>query len=321
MSRAKKPPAPAIPSAPSRGAAPAAARAAAPAAGPSVRPCRIGPLEVGPGRAPLLIAGPCVIEGLEHALKHAERLRDIAAQAGFAFVYKSSFDKANRTSLSSFRGPGLKAGLKVLAEVRRKVGVPVLTDFHTEEQAGPVGEVVDVLQVPAFLCRQTDLLVAAAKTGKAVNVKKGQFLAPENMAPLVEKLEGSGCQDILLTERGVTFGYGHLVVDFRALPVMRRMGHPVIFDGTHSVQTPGALGDRTGGDRRMVPTLVRAAVAAGADGLLIEVHNNPEKALSDGAQSLYPEQFDQLMAELRVIAPVLGRSLPLARVPAAEGPR
>lgn len=248
--------------------------------------CRIGPLSVGSGQAPLLIAGPCVIEGREHALRHAERLRDIARQAGFQFVYKSSFDKANRTSLSSFRGPGLEAGLQILAEVRREVGVPVLTDFHTEEQAAPVGAVVDVLQVPAFLCRQTDLLVAAARTGKAVNVKKGQFLAPEAMAPLVEKLRQSGCQDVLLTERGVTFGYGHLVVDFRALPVMRRMGCPVIFDGTHSVQRPGGLGTKSGGDRSEVPALVRAAAAVGVDGLFLEVHEDPDHAPSDGPNML-----------------------------------
>jgi 2-dehydro-3-deoxyphosphooctonate aldolase (KDO 8-P synthase) len=239
----------------------------------AVAPCRIGPLTVGPGHAPLLIAGPCVIEGREHALRHAASLQKVAKAAGFSFVYKSSFDKANRTSLSSFRGPGLDAGLAVLAEVRRELGVPVLTDFHSEEQAAPVGAVVDVLQVPAFLCRQTDLLVAAAKTGKAVNVKKGQFLAPENMKPLVEKLEGSGCRDILLTERGVTFGYGHLVVDFRALPVMRALGHPVVFDG-----------------------LVRAAAAVGIDGLFLEVHEDPDKAPSDGPNMLALETLAPLLA-------------------------
>ncbi|MFM8981190.1 MAG: 3-deoxy-8-phosphooctulonate synthase [Planctomycetia bacterium] len=266
----------------------------------------MGPLTVGPGQPPLLIAGPCVIEGREHALRHAERLRDIAAGAGFSFVYKSSFDKANRTSLRSFRGPGLAAGLKVLAEVRKKVGVPVLTDFHSAEQAAPVGEVVDVLQVPAFLCRQTDLLVAAARTGKAVNVKKGQFLAPENMAPLVEKLEGSGCRDILLTERGVTFGYGHLVVDFRALPVMRRMGHPVIFDGTHSVQRPGGLGTKSGGDRSEVPALVRAAAAVGVDGFFLEVHEDPDRAPSDGPNMLALPTLAPLLATLRRIREVAG---------------
>jgi 2-dehydro-3-deoxyphosphooctonate aldolase (KDO 8-P synthase) len=252
-----------------------------------------------------LIAGPCVIEGQEHALRMAESLREVAHGAGFSFVYKSSFDKANRTSLTSFRGPGLKAGLKVLAEVKKRVGVPVLTDFHTEEQAAPVGEVVDVLQVPAFLCRQTDLLIAAAKTGKAVNVKKGQFLAPENMKPLVEKLEGSGCRDILLTERGVTFGYGHLVVDFRALPVMRAMGHPVIFDGTHSVQRPGGLGTKSGGDRREVPSLVRAAAAVGIDGLFLEVHEDPDHAPSDGPNMLHLATLAPLLATVQRIRAAL----------------
>jgi 2-dehydro-3-deoxyphosphooctonate aldolase (KDO 8-P synthase) len=267
----------------------------------AVAPCRIGPLTVGPGHAPLLIAGPCVIEGREHALRHAAALQKVAKAAGFSFVYKSSFDKANRTSLTSFRGPGLDAGLQVLAEVRRELGVPVLTDFHAEEQAAPVGAVVDVLQVPAFLCRQTDLLVAAAKTGKAVNVKKGQFLAPENMKPLVEKLEGSGCRDILLTERGVTFGYGHLVVDFRALPVMRALGHPVIFDGTHSVQRPGGLGTKSGGDRTEVPGLVRAAVAVGIDGLFLEVHEDPDKAPSDGPNMLALPTLAPLLATVQRI--------------------
>ena len=193
----------------------------------------------------------------------------------------------------------------MLAEVKKKLGVPVLTDFHTEEQAGPVGDVVDVLQVPAFLCRQTDLLIAAAKTGKAVNVKKGQFLAPENMKPLVEKLEGSGCQDILLTERGVTFGYGHLVVDFRALPVMRRMGHPVIFDGTHSVQRPGGLGTKSGGDRTEVPALVRAAAAVGVDGFFLEVHEDPDHAPSDGPNMLVLSTLAPLLETIQRVRAAL----------------
>jgi 2-dehydro-3-deoxyphosphooctonate aldolase (KDO 8-P synthase) len=272
----------------------------------AVAPCRIGPLTVGPGHPPLLIAGPCAIEGRDHALKHAEKIRDVAKKAGFSFVYKSSFDKANRTSLRSFRGPGLEKGLAILADVRREIGVPVLTDFHSEEQAAPVGAVVDVLQVPAFLCRQTDLLVAAAKTGKAVNVKKGQFLAPENMAPLVAKLEGSGCTDILLTERGVTFGYGHLVVDFRSLPVMRRMGHPVVFDGTHSVQRPGGLGTKSGGDRTEVPGLVRAAAAVGVDGLFLEVHEDPDHAPSDGPNMLALATLAPLLATVQRIREAAG---------------
>ena len=272
----------------------------------AVTPCRIGSFEVGPGRPPLLIAGPCAIEGRDHALRHAEKLRDVAQRTGFSFVYKSSFDKANRTSLTSFRGPGLEQGLAILADVRREVGVPVLTDFHSEEQAAPVGRVVDVLQVPAFLCRQTDLLVAAARTGKAVNVKKGQFLAPENMGPLVEKLRGSGCKDILLTERGVTFGYGHLVVDFRALPVMRGLGHPVVFDGTHSVQRPGGLGTKSGGDRTEVPGLVRAAAAVGVDGLFLEVHEDPDHAPSDGPNMLALTTLEPLLTTVQRIRTASG---------------
>ncbi len=269
-------------------------------------PCRVGPLRVGDGGAPLLIAGPCVIESREMALRHAERLRDVASAHDFAFVFKSSFDKANRTSVSGYRGPGLVEGLKVLAEVRREVGVPVLTDFHSIEQAAPVGEVVDVLQVPAFLCRQTDLLVAAAQTGKAVNVKKGQFLSPENMQGVVGKLHEAGCKDILLTERGATFGYGTLVVDFRGLPVMRAMGHPVIFDGTHSVQRPGGLGDRSGGDRREVPYLVRAAAAVGVDGFFLEVHEEPEKAKSDGPNQLVLATVGDLLKQIQAVRAALG---------------
>ena len=266
-----------------------------------VRPCRVGDLEVGTGKRPFLIAGPCVIESREMALRHAERLRDVARDVGFDFCFKSSFDKANRTSLDGFRGPGLEDGLSILGEVRREVGVPVLTDFHTIDQAAPVGEVVDVLQVPAFLCRQTDLLVAAAKTGKAVNVKKGQFLAPENMAPVVDKLERSGCEGLLLTERGATFGYGALVVDFRSLPVMRGLGHPVIFDATHSVQRPGGLGDRSGGDRTEVPALARAAIAVGTDGLFMEVHEDPDQAKSDGPNQLVLETLPALLWSLKRI--------------------
>jgi 2-dehydro-3-deoxyphosphooctonate aldolase (KDO 8-P synthase) len=271
-----------------------------------VTPCRVGPHQVGDGQPPLLIAGPCVIEGRDMALRHAERLRDLATPLGWSYCFKASYDKANRTSLDAFRGPGLEAGLRILAEVRREVGVPVLTDFHAADQAAPVGEVVDVLQVPAFLCRQTDLLVAAARTGKAVNVKKGQFLAPEAMQPVVEKLEGSGCHDILLTERGATFGYGNLVVDFRALPLMRRLGHPVVFDATHSVQRPGGLGDRSGGDRTEAPGLARAAMAVGVDGLFMEVHEDPDRALSDGPNQLVLGTLGPLLERLMAIREAAG---------------
>jgi 2-dehydro-3-deoxyphosphooctonate aldolase (KDO 8-P synthase) len=271
-----------------------------------VLPCRVGPHAVGDGGPTLLIAGPCVIESRDSALRHAERLKRVAEATGFRYCFKSSFDKANRTSVSSFRGPGLDEGLDVLARVRREVGVPVLTDFHSAEQATPVGEVVDVLQVPAFLCRQTDLLVAAAKTGKAVNVKKGQFLAPEQMANVVEKLREGGCRDILLTERGVSFGYGTLVVDFRSLPIMRALGHPVVFDGTHSVQRPGGLGNRTGGDRREVPALLRAAAAVGVDAFFVEVHEDPDRAKSDGPNSLELATLEPILRSLQAIRRALG---------------
>jgi 2-dehydro-3-deoxyphosphooctonate aldolase (KDO 8-P synthase) len=273
----------------------------------TITPCRIGNLVVGDGHAPLLIAGPCVIESRDSALRHAERIRDMGRTAGFQVVFKSSFDKANRTSLSGFRGPGLDAGLAVLAEVRREIGVPVLTDFHEAAQAAPVAEVCDVLQVPAFLCRQTDLLIAAARTGKAVNVKKGQFLAPEQMRPVVEKIVASGCQDLLLTERGVTFGYGALVVDFRSLPVLRGLGHPVVFDGTHSVQRPGGLGDRSGGDRTEVPALVRAAAAVGVDGFFLEMHEDPDRGLSDGPNMLALDTVPALLATIQRLRAAVAR--------------
>jgi len=271
----------------------------------TVTPCRVGDHVIGDGHAPLLIAGPCVIEGRETVLKHAEAIRDIAQAAGFTYCFKASFDKANRTSIDSYRGPGLEEGLEILAEARREVGVPVLTDFHTPEQAAAVGEVVDILQVPAFLCRQTDLLLAAAKTGKAVNVKKGQFLAPEAMAPVVAKMRAGGCEDLLLTERGATFGYGNLVVDFRSLPIMRRMGHPVVFDATHSVQRPGGLGTKSGGDRTEVPYLARAAAAVGVDGFFMEVHEDPDNALSDGPNMVPLTELRALLDSLQRIRAAL----------------
>ncbi len=272
-----------------------------------ITPCRVGAENVGPGERPLLIAGPCVIEGRDMALRHAERIRAIAEGAGFQYCFKSSFDKANRTSIHSFRGPGIDEGLDVLAQVRRETGVRVLTDFHSADQAPAVGEVVDILQVPAFLCRQTDMLVAAAKTGKAVNVKKGQFLAPENMRPVVQKLEESGCKDVLLTERGASFGYGNLVVDFRSLPMMRAMGHPVVFDGTHSVQRPSALGDKSGGDRTEVPGLVRAAAAVGVDGFFMEVHEDPDNAKSDGPNMIVLDQLEPLLHSIKGIRVATGQ--------------
>jgi 2-dehydro-3-deoxyphosphooctonate aldolase (KDO 8-P synthase) len=258
----------------------------------------VGNVLVGEGQPLHWIAGPCVIESRDHALRHATRLRDVAKRVGVTFTYKSSYDKANRSSGKSFRGIGVDEGLDVLAAVKKEVGVPVLTDFHLPSEAAPAAEVVDVLQVPAFLCRQTDMLLAAAATGKAVNVKKGQFLAPEDMKNVVGKLREGGAKDVLLTERGVSFGYGALVVDFRSLPTMRALGHPVVFDATHSVQRPGGLGDRSGGDRREVPALARAAVAVGVDALFTEVHEDPDRAPSDGPNMLALDGVEVLLRRL-----------------------
>ena len=249
-----------------------------------VTPCRIANINVGPDTPPLLIAGTCVIESRDSALRHAERIRDMTSKAGFSFAYKSSFDKANRTSIDSFRGPGIDEGLAILADVKKEIGVAVLTDVHESAQVASVAQVVDVLQIPAFLCRQTDLLVASAKSGVAVNVKKGQFMAPLDMTSVVGKLRDAGGENIMLTERGTTFGYGHLVVDMRSLVSMRTLGHPVIFDGTHSVQRPGGLGSKSGGDRTEVPPLVRAATAVGVDGYFMEMHEDPDKGSLRWAQ-------------------------------------
>jgi 2-dehydro-3-deoxyphosphooctonate aldolase (KDO 8-P synthase) len=254
----------------------------------------------GGGEPLLFIAGPDVIESEEHALRMACALRDIAEQRGIPLVFKSSFDKANRTSVDSPRGPGLKEGLRVLARVKEETGLPVTTDFHLPDQAEPVAEVVDLLQVPAFLCRQTDMLVAAGRTGRPVNIKKGQFISPGQARHAVEKVRSTGNQKAMVTERGATFGYGNLVVDFRNLPRMREMGFPVCFDATHSVQLPGGEGDRSGGEREFIAHLARAAVAVGVDALFFEVHDEPEKALCDGPNQLYlssfPEFVDTLLA-------------------------
>ena len=248
-----------------------------------------------------LIAGPCVIESRDHALFMASQLRDLADSRGIPFIYKSSFDKANRTALSSYRGIAMDEGLDILAEIRTKLGVPVLTDVHESWQCKPVGEAVAVLQIPAFLCRQTDLLLAAAATGRAVNLKKGQFLAPWDLGNAVDKMravEGRG--PLWVTERGTTFGYGQLVVDFQTWPYLRKTGCPVIFDATHSVQKPGALGTATGGAREMIPTLARAAATA-VDGFFFEVHDCPEKALSDGPNAMRLEEFGTLLDQLLAI--------------------
>jgi len=248
-----------------------------------------------------LIAGPCALESRAHALEMAEALKDIAAKAGLGLVYKSSFDKANRTSARSARGIGLAEALPIFAEIKDRFGLPVVTDVHEPEQCAAVAEAVDVLQIPAFLCRQTDLLVAAAKTGKVVNVKKGQFLAPWDMKHVVAKLVGAGNPKVLVTERGVSFGYNTLVSDMRALPILAETGAPVIFDATHSVQQPGGQGAQSGGERRFVPVLARAAVAVGVAGLFIETHQDPDRAPSDGPNMLPLRDLPALLAELMEI--------------------
>ena len=245
-----------------------------------------------------LIAGPCVLESRAHAFEMASALKDIAARRGVGFVYKTSFDKANRTSRNSARGVGLDKALSIFAELREKLGVPLLTDVHEPGQCAAVAEVVDVLQIPAFLCRQTDLLIAAAKTGRAINVKKGQFLAPWDVANVVEKITGAGNRNVLVTERGVSFGYNTLVSDMRALPVLAKIGAPVIFDATHSVQQPGGQGATSGGERAFVPALARAAVAVGVAGIFIETHQDPDKAPSDGPNMIPLKDMEPLLERL-----------------------
>ena len=258
----------------------------------------IGKANFGNGLPLSLMAGPCVLESRAHALETATALKEIAERLGFGLVYKSSFDKANRTSAGSARGLGLNEALPIFAEVKEVTGLPIVTDVHEPEQCAAVAEAVDLLQIPAFLCRQTDLLVAAAKTGKAVNVKKGQFLAPWDMRHVVDKVVGAGNPNVLITERGVSFGYNTLVSDMRALPVLAETGAPVIFDATHSVQQPGGQGGTSGGERRFVPVLARAATAVGVAGLFIETHQDPDKAPSDGPNLVPIKELEPLMSEL-----------------------
>ena len=245
-----------------------------------------------------IIAGPCVIESREHTLETAHELKEIAAKLGIGLVYKSSFDKANRTSGSAYRGVDVDTGLSILAEVRQSVGLPVLTDVHSAEQCHRAAQVVDILQIPAFLCRQTDLLIAAARTGKAVNVKKGQFLAPWDMQNVLDKFLQEGHKDVMLCERGASFGYNTLVTDMRSLPIMKRTGQPVIFDATHSVQQPGGQGASSGGQREFVTTLAKAAVSIGVAGIFFETHQNPEKAPSDGPNMIYLKDFYSIIKVL-----------------------
>lgn len=271
-----------------------------------VHEVQVGPGVTVGGNAPVaLIAGPCVIESRDHALRLAEQISRIAQKSGMPYIFKASYDKANRSSGRSYRGPGLEEGLAVLGEIRTLLGLPVLTDVHTEEQITVAASVVDVLQIPAFLCRQTDFLLAAAKTGKPVNVKKGQFLAPWDMKNVVEKVLSAGNDKILLTERGASFGYNNLVSDMRSLAVMREFGYPVIFDATHSVQLPGGLGSASGGQRQFIAPLARAAAAAGIDALFVETHENPDEALSDGPNNLPLPQLPMLLDQVRRIDDVL----------------
>jgi 2-dehydro-3-deoxyphosphooctonate aldolase (KDO 8-P synthase) len=268
------------------------------------RSVAIADIKIG-GKNPLvLIAGPCVIESEEATFRLARQLKTIARKLGFPFIFKASYDKANRTSLHSYRGPGLKEGLEILAAVKERVGVPVLSDVHETAEVLPASQVLDVIQIPAFLCRQTDLIMTAARQGKPVNIKKGQFLSPSEIAPIIQKVAAAKNRRILITERGTTFGYNNLVVDMRSLVSMRKLGFPVIFDATHSVQLPGAKGQASGGEREFIPPLARAAAAVGIDGLYLEVHPNPKEARCDGPNSLRLSEVTALLREIKNITAI-----------------
>jgi len=269
----------------------------------------LGNLRIGSGAPLAVIAGPCVIESKESALRHAAALKEKADRVGVAYIFKSSYDKANRSSLGSFRGPGLEKGLEILAAVKAKIGVPILTDVHEIDQVGAVKEVADVLQIPAFLCRQTDFVLAVARSGRVVNIKKGQFLAPWDMRNIVEKVSSTGNDKILLTERGASFGYNNLISDMRSLVVLRELGYPVVFDATHSLQLPGGLGHASGGERKYIPALARAGVAAGVDALFMEVHEDPDHAKSDGPNSLNLKDFEGLLQIVKKIDALVKENL------------
>jgi 2-dehydro-3-deoxyphosphooctonate aldolase (KDO 8-P synthase) len=271
----------------------------------AAKPVKVGSIEIGAGAPLAVIAGPCVIESRESALRHAAALKEAADRAGVPYIFKSSYDKANRSSLGSFRGPGLAKGLEILAEVKQKTGVPVLTDVHEKEQVGPAKEVIDILQIPAFLCRQTDFVVAVARSGRVVNVKKGQFLAPWDIRNVIEKILSTGNDQLLVTERGVSFGYNNLVSDMRSLVVMRELGYPVVFDATHSLQLPGGLGKASGGERKYIAPLARASAAVGVDALFMEVHEDPDHALSDGPNSLPLNEFENLLRVIKRLDGIL----------------
>jgi len=262
---------------------------------------KIGKVKIGGNNPLVLIAGPCVIEDKKFTLSTAKQIKDICTDLAVPFIFKSSYDKANRSSIKSFRGPGLEEGLSILQKVRDELGTPVLSDIHRQKEIGPAAQVLSIIQIPAFLCRQTDLIVAAAKTGKPINVKKGQFLAPWDMKNVIEKIERVGNRNILLTERGTSFGYNNLVVDMKSIPIMRQLGYPVIFDVTHSLQLPGELGTSSGGIRELIPHLARAAVACGCEGIFLEVHPDPKKAPCDGPNMLPLKELPQLLKKLKEI--------------------
>ena len=270
---------------------------------------QVGNFSIGNGQPLALLAGPSVLEGLERCLLIGRTIKEITGRLGMPYVFKASFDKANRSSFNGFRGPGLKKGLEMLKTIKDELQVPIVTDVHTEEQIKPVSKVADIIQIPAFLCRQTDLLYAAAQSGCVVNVKKGQFMAPGDMRNVVDKLHEGGCAQMLLTERGATFGYNNLVVDMRTFPIMRSFGYPVVFDGTHSVQLPGGAGTCSAGNREFVPNLVRAAVGAGVDALFMEVHDNPEEALCDGPNMVYLDKLEDLLKDAIAIHEVVRKHL------------
>ena len=266
---------------------------------------RVGMIRIGSGNPLALIAGPCVIESEEHCLRTATQIKEIGDEVGMPVIFKSSYDKANRSSVDSFRGPGLDEGLRILKRVKQETGLPVLTDVHEVNQVGPASEVADIVQIPAFLSRQTDLVSEAARCAGVVNIKKGQFMSPYEVANIIEKIERSGNDQILLTERGTCFGYNNLIVDMRSIPIMQSLGYPVIFDGTHSVQEPGRLGKTTGGSREFIPHLVRGATAAGCNGLFIEVHENPVRALSDGPNMLFLDDLPELLRQAMLIKKIV----------------
>jgi 2-dehydro-3-deoxyphosphooctonate aldolase (KDO 8-P synthase) len=271
------------------------------------REVSLGSLRLGGGNPLFLIAGPCVIESETHARSMAERVANIAAGAGVPYIFKASYDKANRSSVKAFRGPGLTEGLRILAKIKSDLHLPILTDIHDASQAAPVAEVVDILQIPAFLSRQTDLLVAAAKTGRIVNVKKAQFLSPWDMGNVAEKIAAAGNQKIILTERGASFGYNNLVVDMRSFPLLAKFGYPVVYDVTHSVQLPGGQGHASGGQPEFIEPLARAGIATGVDGLFLETHDNPVAALSDGPNALPLAQLPHLLARLKELSTLVRR--------------